>query len=117
MSRNRARLISISGVIGGLSGGGIDLITQPDDEKTAIAIPLAGSIIGLAIGALTTREYDATRGGGDGDAELDGSLVRWQDGRLAVDVPVPRPVALPITRAGRVAWETGARLTLLRARF
>src|SRR5690606_34554252 len=42
LSRNRARLISIAGVVGGLAGLGVVLVVQPDDGKVAVAIPLAG---------------------------------------------------------------------------
>ena len=62
MSRNRARMISISGVIGLLGGFGLDMIFQPDDQKVAMGIPLATSIAGLAIGARVTSDRP-TRGG------------------------------------------------------
>lgn len=62
LTRERARLISIAGVLGGLAGAGIDLLVQPDDEKVAIAIPLVGSIAGLALGASTTRDRAAAGG-------------------------------------------------------
>ena len=55
LSRSRARLISIAGVIGGVGGLGTVLITQPNDDDLEIGIPLAGSIVGLAIGGLLTR--------------------------------------------------------------
>lgn len=117
LSRNRARLISISGVIGGLAGGGIDLIAQPDDEAALIGIPLAGSIIGLAIGAVTTRSYDALNPGGNDDADADGALLRWDHGGLSMSAPVPHMTLLPVVRNGKPDWETGAGLTLFRARF
>jgi hypothetical protein len=117
MSRNRARLISIAGVIGGLAGGGIDLIVRPDDEKAAVAIPLAGSIIGLAIGAVTTRSYDARNPGGDENDGAGSALLRLDHGRFSIDMPIPHLAALPHTRNGRADWETGAGLTLFSARF
>jgi len=58
MSRNRSRLISIAGVIGGLAGAGLDLLIQPDDEKVAVGIPLAASIVGLAVGTGLTSDMD-----------------------------------------------------------
>jgi len=117
MSRNRARLISIAGVIGGLAGGGIDLITRPDDEKAAVAIPLAGSIIGLTIGAVTTRSYDARNPGGNENDGAGSALLRLDRGRFSIDMPIPHLAALPHTRNGRPDWETGAGLTLFSARF
>ncbi len=59
VSRNRARTISIAGVIGGLGGAGIDLLTEPSNDKVEIAIPLAASLVGLGIGILSTRGQDA----------------------------------------------------------
>ena len=38
-SRSPARLISVGGLIGGVAGGGILLIAEPDDEEMAIAVP------------------------------------------------------------------------------
>jgi len=114
LSRNRARLISIAGVIGGLGGAGIDLIVQPEDKETAVAIPLATSVAGLLIGTLTTRNYDARAipGGGAGEA-----LLELRDGRLSLGSPMPAPVLVPIERSGRRSRELAAGLTLFHARF
>ena len=60
MSRNRTRLVSIAGVIGGLAGAGLDLIVQPDNEKVAIGIPLAGSIAGLAMLPVILKKLNQT---------------------------------------------------------
>lgn len=114
MSRNRARLISIAGVIGGLSGAGADLILQPDDDKVAVAIPMVTSALGLLIGTLTTRNYDARpQGGGD----FDTALLRFEDGRLGLGTALPVPTLLPIERADRTEWRPAVALTLFRARF
>ncbi len=87
LTRERARLISIAGVLGGLAGAGIDLLLQPRSEDITIGIPLVTSIAGLALGALTTR------GGSRADARDDSvpdlpmpTLLRVQgaDGRAAV---------------------------------
>jgi hypothetical protein len=59
VSRSRARLVSIGGVLGGLAGAGIDLLVQPDSEKAAVGIPLLGSVVGLAIGIATTGDEDS----------------------------------------------------------
>jgi hypothetical protein len=105
MSRNRARLISIAGVIGGLAGAGMDLIMRPDDEKVAIGIPLATSIAGLAIGAgLTANEGRRSAAGALGpgpDGALQGpgtSLVRLRDGELSWDFPTPFATFQPVDR-------------------
>ncbi len=114
ISRNRARLISISGVIGGLAGAGVDLIAQPDDEKTGIAIPLVTSIAGLAIGVAATRNYDA-RAMPDGGP--DAALLQFEHGRVSLGVPTPAAVLAPIVRHGRMTHEVTAGITLFKARF
>ena len=115
MSRNRARLISIAGVIGGLAGAGIDLLAQPDDDKVLIAIPLAGSVVGLAIGTVTTRRYDSPREP-DGDGEPAG-LLRLDGGRLLPSLPVPVLTMQPVRIKGRRRLEARASLTLFSARL
>jgi hypothetical protein len=95
VSRSRARLVSIAGVLGGLTGAGIDLLVEPDNEKVGIGIPLATSILGLGIGALATRGDDDTAEGPG--APLDGALLRFRDGRLALGVPIPTPRRVPVS--------------------
>jgi hypothetical protein len=114
MSRNRARLISIAGVIGGLAGAGVDLIVRPEDTKTAIAIPLVTSIAGLVIGAATTRQYDARAVPGDAP---DAALLQFSGGRVSLGVPRPAAVLAPILRNRRPAYEVAAGITLFTARF
>ena len=115
MSRNRARLVSIAGVMGGLAGGGIDLILQPDSEKVAVGIPLAGSVLGLVIGAVATREGTATRVGSPGD---DGdALLGLRDGRLGLGTPVPTPILVPHHRPDGTRWVPALALTVFRAAF
>jgi hypothetical protein len=60
LSRQRARLISISGVAGLLAGMGILLIAQPDGDGS-IAVPMATSAAGLALGAHWTRSMEPER--------------------------------------------------------
>jgi len=115
VSRSRARLVSIAGVLGGLGGLGIDLLTQPDDDKVALGIPLAGSILGLGIGIAATRGGGATQEAlGNGP---DGAFLGLQDGRLAFGTPTPSPTLVPAVRDGRLAWRPAVRLELVRARF
>jgi hypothetical protein len=114
-SRNRARLISLAGLVGGLAGAGIDLLVQPDDEKVAVGIPLATSLAGLAFGVPATRAHDrppAGPGGGDDGAAL---LRIDRSGPLQLDVPRPAPALLP-DRRGRPRIPAIS-LTLLHARF
>jgi hypothetical protein len=62
LSPQRARLISISGVAGLLGGLGLLMIIQPDGNE-AIAVPLATSTLGLALGARWTRGMEPERVG------------------------------------------------------
>ncbi len=115
VSRSRARLISISGVLGGLAGAGVDLLVQPDDEKVAIGIPLAGSVLGLVIGAAVTRG-DVTTAEGPG-APAGGALVTVDDGRFTFGVPTPVPTLIPVSHGRRPSWQTALSFELLRAAF
>lgn len=122
MSRPRARLISIAGVIGGLAGAGLDLLAQPDDEKVAIGIPLAGSIVGLAVGAGLTAGSDRAPGGASPPASEEagfggGSLLHFQDGRLSLGLPAPFPTAVPVEDHRGFAYRPALGVTLLKGRF
>jgi len=120
LSRSRARLISIGGVIGGLAGAGIDLLIQPEGEKTAIAIPLATSIVGLAVGAVRTQrdmeaEPDGTGATGP-DAHL-GALMNLDGDTWRVGLPIPAPIRVDASPAGTARMKTALHVPLLRARF
>jgi len=115
LSRNRARLISISGVIGGLAGAGIDLIVQPDNSDVAIGIPLTLSIAGLMVGSHLTRNYDAQPGrGGEEDGE---ALLRIRDGRVRTGFATPLPLLRPVRDRGRPGWRLAAYVPVLSVRF
>jgi hypothetical protein len=116
LSRNRARLISIGGVMGGLVGGGLDLLVQPDDEKVAVAIPLATSIAGLALGALTTRGNDRPDPSGRGGDAGAGALLRFDGGKFGLDAPLIVPTMQRDERY-RSVWKPAVGLTLFSARF
>jgi hypothetical protein len=123
VSRNRARLVSIAGVIGGLAGAGVDLLVQPDDEKVAIGIPLAGSIVGLAVGSGLTSGMDAGGGGGPGGSGGAGpssamaSLVSVQDGQLSLGFPTPFPTMVEVENARGFSFRPALGMTLFRAGF
>ena len=124
VSRNRARLISISGVIGGLAGAGLDLLVQPDDDKVAIALPLAGSIAGLAVGANLTSEKNSGAGstaGGQGKAaesmEAGSSLLRFREGRFSLGLPTPFPTMMPVEGPRGLSFRPALGLTILDSRF
>jgi hypothetical protein len=114
VSRSRARLVSIAGVLGGLAGAGLDLIVQPDDEKVAIAIPLVGSIAGLAIGIGATRDSAAP---GALEAAADGSLLRYDEGRWSVGLPTPFPTLVPSDQPNGSRWSPAISFEVFRAAF
>jgi hypothetical protein len=113
VSRSRARLVSIAGVLGGLGGAGVDLIIQPDGEKTAVAIPLVGSIAGLMLGIAATRDSDSRIL----EAAADGSLLRFDDGRLRLGMPTPMPRLVASDGPRGPRWHTALGLELFRASF
>ena len=92
LSRSRARLVSVAGLAGVLAGGGIDLLVQPESEKTAVFIPVATGTAGLIFGIMRTAHMDpdqsADRPGDDGDL---GALLNMRNGRLGLGTPRVRP--------------------------
>lgn len=58
MSRGRARLINIAGVVGTVFGLGAAVLTEVDHAQTAFAMMGAGSLTGLLIGSAATKNYD-----------------------------------------------------------
>lgn len=117
VGRDRIRLMNLGALVGGLGGLGIDLLIQPDDTETAIAIPLAASVAGLVIAARNTRDRPAPADGGAGPAMGQGTaLLGWQDGSLRIQAPMPVPTLLPMDDPnGRTAWRPGLRLELFRS--
>jgi hypothetical protein len=111
-------------LLGGLVGAGLDLLIQPDNEKVAMGIPLAGSIVGLAAGASLTSETDR-RGGlappGLGDnGEFGGvgaSLLRFREGRLSFGFPTPFPTLVPVEGRRGISFQPALGVTLLDSRF
>lgn len=91
LSRSRARLISISGVAGGLAGAGVLLIFEADGNG-AVLMPLVGSIAGLALGTHWTRNYDE-RVPGDDDGS-GSALLHWSDGAVKLGMPTVMPTLL-----------------------
>ena len=119
MSRNRARLINTAGIIGGVGGLGLDLLFQPGDEKVAVAIPFVTSIIGLAIGAVTSSDNpQESTILGDRQGSSSGALLKLDEGRFSVGLPTPSPTFLRRDLpAGGTVLEPAATFTLFAARF
>jgi len=121
LSRNRLRLVSLGGLLGGLAGVGLDLLFQPDDEKVAMGIPLVLSGAGLGVAAHMTRDYDRGPFGGGaagGDTGARGALFGFDRQGMALDLPVPVPTLVRgEDHAGRDRWVPGLSMTLLRGTF
>jgi hypothetical protein len=109
MTESRARLISLGGLIGGLAGVGLLLIVQPEDDKVAVAIPMATSAIGLALGVTTTRDRGPAGEAGPGG----GALLRGDGRQWAFDVPQP---SLRLERH-QAALRPALHVPLVEARF
>lgn len=105
ISRSDARIASIAGVAGGLAGAGLVMLVQPQSEKVAIALPLAGSILGLALGA--SRIESGAPADMPEEAATDGG-VQWNLGGALLPALVPD---------GSGDRAPALRLTLLSGRF
>ncbi|MCY3598768.1 MAG: hypothetical protein OXN85_02185 [Gemmatimonadetes bacterium] len=122
LSSRRAHMISLGGLIGGFGGVGISLITKPDSDSGAFAIPLATSLAGLGLGILLTPEGDGAPEGESSAARaasgsVSPALLNWSDGgRIEVGLPLPfATTVLDPRRNGQrhTAWN----VPLLRLRF
>ena len=105
LSRSRARLISVGGLIGGVGGLGLVLIADVDDEDTAIGVTLAGSVAGLVLGGVLTQGHDAEEdmsGNAENGGALPamGALVNWSGGDWSLSAPLPSPSLDPALRYG-----------------
>ena len=78
MSRARARLINIGGVIGTLYGLGANVLFDIDHKQDFWSVLSIGSVLGLAAGAYFTRGYDAEEGYFAGEADASAAF-RWDD--------------------------------------
>ena len=127
LSRSRARLISVGGLIGGVAGLGTVLIGDADDEDTVIGVALAGSVAGLVLGGVLTGGDDAEADmsgnePGAGSLPATGALINWSGGDWSLSAPLPSPSLDPALRHGgrygaaapdRVVWK----VPLLNVRF
>ena len=105
LSRSRARLISVGGLIGGVAGVGTVLISDIDDEDTTIGLALAGSVAGLVLGGVLTRGHDAEEdmSGNEppaGSLAAMGALINRSGGDWSLSVPLPSPSLDPALRYG-----------------
>lgn len=116
VTRDRARVVSIAGVIGLAAGAALNLIGDTDNEKVVAGISLATSVMGLAFGAAGTSERAAGTGGEDGPPS-DGALVSVRGGRWSFDMPVPVPMMIERPGPRGLERRPGLGFTLFRATF
>lgn len=62
VSRTRARLINIGGIVGTLYGLGTNVLFEIDSKRDFWNILGMGGVLGLAAGSFFTRDYDAEKG-------------------------------------------------------
>jgi len=114
-TRGQVRLTSVAGLAGGVAGLGIDLLVQPGDEETAVAIPTATATIGLIVGALTVRGKGRRDAGSPPDFR-EAFLNVGDD--VGVGFPLPFAGTLPsLDEHGRRRLRPALSVNLLRARF
>ncbi len=120
ISSRRARLVTLSGMIGGFAGAGWALITLPESDRYLIAAPLAGSILGLAFGAATIKDDRADppvpANGPAAALSPTGALLSRTGGSWSLSAPAPSPFWVPPPRDGgrrALAWK----VPLLEIRF
>ncbi len=97
---------SALGIAGVAAGFGLDLIAQPSDGKTIIAIPAALGAIGLGYGWSTMIE-NSRRTNASGASRF----------RFGMGLPQPAPVLSGVRADGRPVYRTAIRVPLLEASF
>ncbi|MBM3242654.1 hypothetical protein FJZ31_40860 [Candidatus Poribacteria bacterium] len=105
MSRARARLINIAGIVGTLYGIGTNVLFEIDSKRNFWGVMGIGSALGLAAGVYFTRNYDSEKGY---FAMYESSihaptvgLLNIESGERRWDLPVPT-VAISNLNKGRV---------------
>jgi len=63
VSRTRVRLVSLSGILGGVAGAGLAVLANAEDSRTILLSAGAGSVAGLFAGGWLTRGIDAPGNG------------------------------------------------------
>ena len=116
LSRPRARMISVGGLLGTVLGAGLALIAEVDDEEGAVGMALVGGVAGLALGVSLTRDMDI--GEAASQPQSGEALLNRHGGEWFVATPLPSPVTRLAARGpqageGTISW----RVPLLSARF
>lgn len=116
LSRPRARMISVGGLLGTLGGAGLALIAEVDDGKKAVGMMLLGGVVGLAVATGATSDYGTDEG--PLRPRAGEALLNRHGGEWFAATPLPSPVAGLVARGlgsgeRTVSW----RVPLLSARF
>lgn len=121
VGRDRVRMINLGALIGGLGGLGLDLLIQPDDTRSGIAIPLVTSLAGAILATANTSDRPRPSAGEAGEAGGVGvgqgaALLGWADGSLRIQPPLPMPTMIPVDDPnGRRSWTPGLAVEVFRA--
>ena len=115
MSRARARLINIGGIIGTLYGLGANILIEIDsDDRTFWSLMGLGGIVGLTAGAYLTRNYDTQTSyfteSGVGLLNLEPAEKRW-------NLSFPTITVSPISGGDSQIPDIELRTSLVRVRF
>ena len=115
MSRARARLINIGGIIGTLYGLGANILLEIDsDDRTFWSLMGLGGICGLTAGAYLTRNYDTQTSyfteNGAGLLNLAPAEKRW-------NLSFPTITVSPLSGVDSQIPDIEFRTSLVRARF
>ena len=115
MSRARARLINIGGIIGTLYGLGANVLLEIDsDDRTFWSLMGLGGVVGLTAGAYLTRNYDTQTSyfteSGVGFLNLEPDEKRW-------NLSFPMITVSPISGGDSQIPAIEFRTSLVRVRF
>jgi hypothetical protein len=115
MSRARARLINIGGIVGTLYGLGASILLDLESEdRTFWSLMGIGGVVGLTAGAYFTRNYDTQEGyfteGGVGLLNLEPVGERWS-------LSLPAITVSPISGIDSRITDVEVRTSLVQVRF
>jgi hypothetical protein len=120
ISPGRVWLTTAAGIAGIAVGGGIDLLLQPSDAKTAAAIPVATSAVGLIAGVALAKGAERVRSARAParSAPEASALLQVDEAGTRLGVPFPVPTLVPVGERGpRRLYRPALAVPLLRATF
>lgn len=116
LSRPRARMINVGGLLGTLGGAGLALIAEVDGPKGAVGMMLFGGTLGLAVATGATSDYGTDEG--SPRPRTGEALLNRHEGEWFASTPLPSPALGMAANGPRVGERTVSwRVPLLSARF